>query len=174
MVAALRAATRILASAEFLPRIGSYSGSNSLSRSTPSLLFGRSMTWPFEASTMKSLPRNLVSVLDLVGDSTTTRFLPLALPPRLSSSAASSTGSSGGSSRFANRPLPRTGAAASVALRLVRRDGALAAAFFLAAPADAVFFFTAGAGAPASVRDFLVAMRVLRGEGAVLRLERHA
>src|SRR6476660_2947298 len=90
--------------------MGSYSGSNSLSMSTPSLLFGRSMTWPLEASTRKSLPRNLVSVLDLVGDSTITRGLPLALSPSAASSSASSTSGSG--SGAAPRPLPRTRAAA--------------------------------------------------------------
>ena len=41
-------------------RIGTYSGSKSFSMSTPSSLLGRSMMWPFEASTVKPRPRNLV------------------------------------------------------------------------------------------------------------------
>src|SRR5258706_1683315 len=47
--------------------------------STPSLLFGRSMMCPFEAITMNPRPRNLLSVRDLVGDSTMTSGLPAPL-----------------------------------------------------------------------------------------------
>src|SRR3989344_6977665 len=39
------------------------------------LLFGRSRTWPTEARTEKSLPKNLEIVRLLVGDSTMTRFI---------------------------------------------------------------------------------------------------
>src|ERR1041385_1490622 len=67
------------ASTACLPWMGSYCGSKSLSRSTPSLLFGRSMMWPLDATTVKLRPRNLVSVRDLVGDSTITSDL--ADPP---------------------------------------------------------------------------------------------
>src|SRR6185503_15289746 len=193
---------RIFASTAFLPWIGSYIGSKSLSTSTPNLLFGRSMTWPFDASTMKSLPRNLLSVLDLVGDSTTTRFLPLALSPRLASIAASSTSASGFSAAAGRPKRPRRAGAFAVT---PRASGTPAAGFgarfaFAARPAGFAFavadtavgspvasaaalltadFFLAGfspAGEPAvpSVRDFLVAMRVLPRDGSVLRLERHA
>src|SRR5262245_17649194 len=209
MLAAWRAATRIFASAEFLPRMGSYSGSNSLSRSTPSLLFGRSMMWPFEASTRKSRPRNLWSVRDLVGDSTTTRFLPAAFEPTLSSSWDSSTSASG-SGAARRRPRDGAGSAWFAPSRLVRleRDGEAAPARLRrageavasapAASADAVagdagawpaaasgagffgrflapgcFAFTDPGSFAASVRDFLVAMRVLRGGGSILGLERH-
>src|SRR6516162_9384491 len=152
---------RILASTACLPWMGSYWGSKSLSTSTPSLLFGRSMIWPLDASTMKSLPRNLFSVLDLVGDSTTTRFLPLALSPRLASISASSTGASGlgGAARFA---------LADAVLARFGFSPAGSAAFFL------LFFSSAGVPAAASVRDFLVAMRILPGDRSILRLEHHA
>src|SRR5262244_1642495 len=40
--------------------------------STPSLLFGKSLTWPSEAFTTKSLPRYLLIVLAFAGDSTIT------------------------------------------------------------------------------------------------------
>src|SRR5580692_3169617 len=58
-----------------LPGITTYSGSNSLSVSTPSVLLGRSMTWPIEASTVKPLPRYFSIVFALVGDSTITKPL---------------------------------------------------------------------------------------------------
>src|SRR4029077_17839575 len=54
--------------------------------------------------------RNLLSVFDLVGDSTTTRFLPLALSPRLASIAASSISGSGASGRALARRPRRFGA----------------------------------------------------------------
>jgi hypothetical protein len=41
----------------------------------PKTLFGRSLMWPMEATTLKSLPRNFLIVLTFVGDSTTTREL---------------------------------------------------------------------------------------------------
>src|SRR5262245_2807848 len=78
MRSASSAAALILASAFVLPRIGTYLGSKSFSRSTPSSLFGRSIMWPLEATTEKPRPRNLVSVRDLVGDSTMTSDLPAA------------------------------------------------------------------------------------------------
>src|SRR5436309_9492247 len=76
MRSAFCAAVLILARAWVLPRIGTYLGSNSLSMSTPSSLFGRSMMWPLEARTEKLRPRNLFSVRDLAGDSTMTSDLP--------------------------------------------------------------------------------------------------
>src|SRR5438093_10500376 len=107
MRSAVRAASRILASAWFLARIGTYSGSKSLSRSTPSLLLGRSMTWPFEASTLYPRPRNLLSVFDLVGDSTMTRLTPEV--------AAGSAAGAGLSRRAARGRAAGTGRAASAA-----------------------------------------------------------
>src|SRR6185436_13900806 len=50
----------------------SYVSSKSLSTSTPSLLFGRSRTWPIDAITLKSRPRYLLMVFAFAGDSTTT------------------------------------------------------------------------------------------------------
>src|ERR1043166_5215184 len=47
--------------------------------STPSLLFGRSMTCPTEAFTWKSLPKYFSSVRALAGDSTMTRFFAMPL-----------------------------------------------------------------------------------------------
>src|SRR5580658_9022584 len=44
-------------------------------RSTPILFLGRSLMWPTEASTVKSLPRYLLIVLALAGDSTITSDL---------------------------------------------------------------------------------------------------
>src|SRR3989304_310124 len=73
MRSAVLAAVLMRRTAEVLPRIGTYLGSKPLSRSTPSSLLGRSMMCPLEASTEKPRPRNLVSVRDLVGDSTITR-----------------------------------------------------------------------------------------------------
>src|SRR5262252_6200427 len=186
---------RILASTACLPWMGTYSGVKLSSTSTPSLLFGRSMMWPLDASTMKSLPRNLFSVLDLVGDSTTTRFLPLALSPRLASISASSTGASGlgGAAARPKRPR-RAGALASAPSAAPAAAGSDAAARFARggdagfsaalarfgfSPAGSaafflLFFSSAGVPAAASVRDFLVAMRILPGDRSVLRLERHA
>src|SRR5262245_14221244 len=163
--------------------MGSYCGSKSFSRSTPSLLFGRSMMWPLDASTMKSLPRNLFSVLDFVGDSTTTRFLPLALSPRLASISASSISGSGASGR-ALAKRPRRFGAASARSGVASPGAAFTAGFAFALVAGFFFFGFSSAGAavpsgavrPAapSVRDFLVAMRDLSGGCAIRRLERHA
>src|SRR5438876_4198346 len=72
MRSAVNAAALIFASAWFLDRMGTYSGSKSFSTSTPSWLLGRSMMWPLEASPVKPRPRNFESVRDLVGDSTMT------------------------------------------------------------------------------------------------------
>src|SRR3989442_10193947 len=44
--------------------------------STPSLLFGRSRTWPFDARTLKPGPRYLPMVRAFAGDSTITRLFP--------------------------------------------------------------------------------------------------
>src|SRR5215470_14848796 len=79
MRSAVFAAVLILASAPALPWIGTYFGSKDFSTSTPSSLFGRSMMWPFDATTEKPRPRNLVNVRDLVGDSTITSERPLGL-----------------------------------------------------------------------------------------------
>src|SRR5262249_51493366 len=172
--------------------MGSYCGSKSRSMSTPSLLLGRSMMWPLDASTMKSLPRNLLSVLDLVGDSTTTRFLPFALPARLASISASSTTGSAAVAG-ARPPAARARAVWLPAAISPRRDGGRAGFAGFAGPSAALaaglpgaagrvvaralpgFFFSVAAGAAtASVRDFLVAMRVLPPAGVAFGLERHA
>src|SRR5262245_6284654 len=133
---------------------------------------------------MKSLPRNLLSVLDLVGDSTTTRFLPLALSPRLASIAASSTSGSGAlGEALANRPrrfgvgsagaIAPAGEASAFAGTALPADLARPVAFGLAA---GFFFGFTSAVSPAapSVRDFLVAMRIVSGGRAVGQLERDA
>src|SRR5215831_10135247 len=65
-----------------LPGITMYSVSNSLSISTPSVLLGRSFTWPSEASTVKPFPRYFWMVFALAGDSTMTK--PLDNVPSLS------------------------------------------------------------------------------------------
>ena len=70
----------------FLPCRTWYSGAKSFSMSTPSLLFGRSMTWPTDAFTWKSLPRYFSSVRALAGDSTMTRFF--AMPYSLAGTAS--------------------------------------------------------------------------------------
>src|ERR1041384_2253769 len=53
----------------------SYSGSKLFCPSTPQPLEGISLICPIEAFTTKSLPRYLLIVFALAGDSTTTRFL---------------------------------------------------------------------------------------------------
>src|SRR5947208_977966 len=53
----------------------SYSVLKSPSMSTPSLLLGKSLMWPSEASTSKSFPRYLLMVFALAGDSTMTKDL---------------------------------------------------------------------------------------------------
>ena len=55
-----------------LPRMTTYSGSKPCSTSTPIFDFGRSMTWPTDAFTVKPAPRYFLMVLALAGDSTTT------------------------------------------------------------------------------------------------------
>src|SRR2546425_12180672 len=52
----------------------SYSGAILFCTSTPKPFAGRSFMCPIEAFTMKSLPRYLLIVFALAGDSTTTRF----------------------------------------------------------------------------------------------------
>src|SRR5580692_3254605 len=52
-----------------------YSVSNSFSISTPSVLLGRSFTWPSEASTVNPFPRYFWIVFALAGDSTMTKPL---------------------------------------------------------------------------------------------------
>src|SRR6185312_5360346 len=58
----------------FLPSMTSYTGVKSLSTSTDRFFLGRSLTWPREALTTKSLPRYLPMVFAFAGDSTMTRF----------------------------------------------------------------------------------------------------
>src|SRR5574341_1335123 len=55
------------------PLMTSYSALKSRFTSTASFLGGRSRTWPMEAFTRKSLPRYLLIVFALAGDSTITR-----------------------------------------------------------------------------------------------------
>src|SRR3546814_693410 len=54
-----------------------------LFRSTAPSFGTRSRTWPYEARTVKSLPRYLLIVLALAGDSTMRRFLAMAAGPVL-------------------------------------------------------------------------------------------
>ena len=56
-----------------------YSGAKLFSTSTPSLLLGKSLRCPTDAITTKSFPINFLSVLTLVGDSTISKDLLLAL-----------------------------------------------------------------------------------------------
>src|SRR5579859_2379590 len=51
-----------------------YCGWKACSMSTPSLLVGKSRTWPRQARTVKPRPRNFSMVLALAADSTTTRL----------------------------------------------------------------------------------------------------
>src|SRR5579864_7509847 len=64
-----------LATTFSLPGITTYSVSKSLSTSTPSVLLGRSFTWPSEASTVKPFPRYFWMVFAFAGDSTMTKPL---------------------------------------------------------------------------------------------------
>src|ERR1700693_2331755 len=52
-----------------------YCGTKPCSTSTPSLLVGKSRTWPKQARTVKPRPRNFSMVLALAADSTTTRLV---------------------------------------------------------------------------------------------------
>src|SRR5437588_11420623 len=61
-----------LANTFSLPGITPYSALKSPSISTPSLLLGRSLMWPQEASTSKPFPKYLLMVFAFVGDSTMT------------------------------------------------------------------------------------------------------
>ena len=60
----------------FLDLVGmTYCGSKLFSKSTPSLLLGKSRTWPKEDSTTNPLPKNLDIVFAFVGLSTITSFI---------------------------------------------------------------------------------------------------
>src|SRR5213592_1722678 len=168
---AVFAASLIFASAWFLVRIGTYSGSKSFSRSTPSLLLGRSMMWPFEATTVKPRPRNLVSVRDLVGDSTITSDL----EPSLAGASAARFGPG------ALRPAPRRRVAAFPApaagadSREVRREARFAG---VARASGSAFLPAAGArdlvaAAALLVREVEFAMTRLQPLAGIVDLERH-
>src|SRR6476469_3775234 len=58
--------------------MSSYFIAKSRSGSTAPSFGTRSRTWPYEARTVKSLPRYLLIVLALAGDSTMRRFLAMA------------------------------------------------------------------------------------------------
>src|SRR5215475_11981081 len=58
-----------------LPGITSYVGSKLFSMSTPRPFFGKSLMWPTDAMTLKSLPRYLLIVFAFDGDSTITSDL---------------------------------------------------------------------------------------------------
>ena len=76
------ASLRIFSSTSPLPLRVIYLGSKSCSTSTPSWLFGRSLTWPLEATTLYLLPRNFPIVFALAGDSTITSISDIFnLPP---------------------------------------------------------------------------------------------
>src|SRR6185437_391115 len=76
MLSTLLASLRSRSITFSLPGITINSGSKvPLVRSTPILFFGKSLTWPTEASTIKSLPRYLLIVLAFAGDSTITSDL---------------------------------------------------------------------------------------------------
>src|SRR6267143_608432 len=75
MLSADRASFFNLARTFSLPGMTMYSVSKSLSMSTPSVLLGRSLTCPSEASTVKPLPRYFWMVFALAGDSTMTKPL---------------------------------------------------------------------------------------------------
>src|SRR5262245_14235518 len=162
MRSAFSAAARILASAALLPRIGTYWGSKSLSRSTPSSLFGRSMMWPFEASTENPRPRNLVSVRDLVGDSTITSDLPRPLPALFAPLGALP------GSALRAEPLATTVLPAGFA--------GFAADAFTSGFAAAAAFFTGflRAAPPFSVRELAITRSFLEGLGATGAAQGHA
>src|SRR5258707_13700766 len=69
-----RSATIFLLLRFFVSGMTSYSGWKLFCTSTPSPFEGRSLMCPIEAITMKSLPRYLLIVFALAGDSTITRF----------------------------------------------------------------------------------------------------
>ncbi len=77
-----------------LPRMMTYSGLKPLAMSTPILDFGKSMTWPTDALTVKPAPKYFLIVLALAGDSTTTSAFVRLPPPPPSSSPSSSSSSS--------------------------------------------------------------------------------
>src|SRR5215471_2442025 len=74
-----RSATIFLLFRFFESGMISYSGSKLFWTSTPRPFEGRSLMCPIEAFTIKSLPRYLLIVFALAGDSTTTRFFAIYL-----------------------------------------------------------------------------------------------
>src|SRR6185295_2266813 len=106
--------------------------------STPSLLFGRSRTWPLEARTSKFGPRYLPMVRAFAGDSTMTRLRPF-LPERLGSIGSSSS-SSISSSDFA---VLRGAFVVALALAFA---GAFARARALPLVAGSIFSITGSVG----------------------------
>src|SRR6266571_2872986 len=129
MRSAVSAAALIFASAWFLDRMGTYSGSKSFSISTPSWLLGRSMMWPFEAITVKPRPRNFESVRDLVGDSTMTSERARdpaggapgeagsSAPRRVVPGAAPASSAASGALRAARERAPRAAPSGAAGLR---------------------------------------------------------
>src|SRR5258707_13604894 len=73
-----RSATIFLLLRFFVSGMTSYSGWKLFCTSTPRPFEGRSLICPIEAITMKSLPRYLLIVFALAGDSTMTRFFGIA------------------------------------------------------------------------------------------------
>src|SRR5258706_16374895 len=73
-----RSATIFLLLRFFVSGMISYSGWKWFWTSTPRPFEGRSLMCPIEAITMKSLPRYLLIVFALAGDSTMTRFFTIA------------------------------------------------------------------------------------------------
>src|SRR6476469_6426784 len=63
--------------------MSSYFIAKSRSGSTAPSFGTKSRTWPYEARTVKSLPRYLLIVLALAGDSTMRRFLAMGAVPRV-------------------------------------------------------------------------------------------
>src|SRR6185369_6352360 len=74
-----RSATIFLLLRFFESGMISYSGSKLFWTSTPRPFDGRSLICPIEAFTMKSLPRYLLIVFALAGDSTITRFFTITI-----------------------------------------------------------------------------------------------
>src|SRR5712692_8601227 len=70
----------------------SYSGWKLFWTSTPRPFDGRSLICPIEAITMKSLPRYLLMVFALAGDSTMTRFFVIAYQVQSRTDECSMTG----------------------------------------------------------------------------------
>ena len=66
------ASRRMVSRTSPLPRSVIYFGAKFLSGSTPSVDFGRSRTWPLDATTLYLLPKNFPMVFAFAGDSTIT------------------------------------------------------------------------------------------------------